>query len=195
MEKKMEAEKYIIESEKSIILVIDLQDRLMGAMNSEDRDLVEYNAGILLETARSFKIPAIVTEQYPKGLGPTVVTLKEYLNSSTRIEKIDFPVTGDTNFLAELDKYKKEGRDTIIVGGAETHVCVLQSVLHLLKMGFKVFIAEDAVVSRDEFNYEMALEVMNAAGAVVYTTEIIAFMLMKQAGSPEFKKVSALIKG
>lgn len=181
-------DKYILNREESVLMVIDIQDRLVRVM--EDKDMVIKNTAILLETSKELDIPVIITEQYPKGLGHTIEEIKDIKRDVKIFEKNSF-----TAYIEEVKmELKKLGRKKVIIVGMETHVCVLQTARDLLLSGFQVHIVQDAVCSRTKENYENALQIMREMGAVINNTETIAFDLLKVAGTPEFKAISKLIK-
>jgi nicotinamidase-related amidase len=138
----------------------------------------------LLEASRILEIPAIVSEQYPKGLGPTAPEVG--LGDEQRLEKTVFSA-------ARADGFDLHGRDQAIVCGIETHVCVSQTVHDLLDRGIEVHVPADAVGSRHEIDYQRGLERMERAGAIVGTVEASLFELLERAGTPEFKAVQKLI--
>lgn len=182
-------ERFTLQAKDSVLLVIDIQEKLMKAM--EQRDQLCKKTIMLLKVAEQFKIPVIVTEQYPKGLGSTVSDIASALPPDCRrVEKSSFNACSDQfrQVLAET------GRHTVVVCGTETHVCVYQTVRSLLDLGYQVFVVLDAVCSRYHVNYRNGLQLMAAMGAVVITAEGVAFDLMKVAGTPEFKAISPLIK-
>ncbi len=181
-------EKYILNKEEAVLMIIDIQERLVPAMNNKEQ--VTKNASILVSIANELTIPLIVTEQYPKGLGNTVEEISSNLKDNTIIEKISF--TGFTEEVKEA--LNKMGRKKIIVTGMEAHVCVFQTVRDLLSHGYHVFLVSDAVCSRTSENYLNGLSLMSEMGAVVTNTETVFFDLMKKAGTPEFKVLSKLIK-
>jgi nicotinamidase-related amidase len=132
-----------------------------------------------------------VTEQYPKGLGPTVTEIKDSLQPYAPIEKITFSCCGEKSF---LDAASGTGKNQIILVGMETHVCVLQTCIDLLQAGHVVHVVSDAVCSRSFENYRTALEYMRDAGAVITCTETVLFQLLERAGSDEFRAISKRIK-
>jgi len=132
-----------------------------------------------------------VTEQYPKGLGRTVPELQSAIPEYKPIEKVAFNCCNEPAFLSEI---KRTGRKKVIVTGMETHVCVLQTTVSLLKDGFIPHVVQDAVCSRTEENWKTGIEFMRDAGAVITCTETALFQLLKVAGTEEFKKISQRIK-
>ncbi|MDD3267695.1 MAG: isochorismatase family protein [Syntrophomonadaceae bacterium] len=180
--------KYKLERDNTALIVIDLQERLMGAM--QDREKVFKNTRILLDTAQQFNMPVVVSEQYPRGLGKTVDEIKEKLADYHYLEKLDFSLFNEQGRQLLQSLHKK----TFIVTGSETHVCVFQTVRDLLEAGYHVHLVRDAVCSRFDENYRNALDLMRDMGAVVSNTETIVFDLLQAAGTPDFKVISPLIK-
>ncbi len=177
---------YRLEKEEVVLVIIDLQEKLMKAMS--DREKVYKNTRILLKTAQQLQIPVIVTEQYPKGLGATANEIKENLVEYEYLEKLSFSAGTD------LKKLLEDSRKTLIIVGSETHVCVFQTVRDMIAEGYNVHLVKDAVCSRFEVNHSNGLELMRDLGAVITNTETVVFDLFKAAGSPEFKEISAMIK-
>lgn len=180
--------KYILIREEAVLLVIDIQDRLVPAMKYGE--LVIRNTNILIPLAKKSGIPILATEQYPKGLGKTVSELSVNLEEALTFEKVSF--SGCTREVTSA--LKKLGRKKIIITGMETHVCVFQTVRDLLTQGYQVFVVRDAVCSRTKENYLNGLSLMSSMGAVVTDTETVFFDLMMEAGTPLFKEFSKLIK-
>ncbi|SMB86137.1 Nicotinamidase-related amidase [Desulfonispora thiosulfatigenes DSM 11270] len=181
-------DKFTLKKDETVLLVIDIQERLVPAMKSGDQVINKTN--ILLQAATNLGIPVLVTEQYPKGLGKTVEEVSKYLNQSKVFEKTSFSAC-IPEVVAEL---KGLGRKKVIIAGMETHVCVFQTVRDLLAHGYEVFVTEDAISSRTGENKQNGLNLMSHMGAVVTNTETIIFDLLKKAGTPEFKVLSKLIK-
>ncbi|CFX68834.1 Isochorismatase-like [Syntrophomonas zehnderi OL-4] len=179
--------KYRLNKEDAVLVVIDLQDRLMNAM--PDKEKVYKNTGILLQTAQQLNIPVIVSEQYPRGLGSTVAEIKEHLKDYEYIEKTSFSVCEALQ--AKLAGLK---RKTLIITGSETHVCVYQTVRDMVAEGYQVHVVQDAVCSRFPANYQNGIELMRDLGAVITSTETVVFDLLKEAGTADFKALSPLIK-
>ena len=172
--------KYKLEKEDTLLLVIDLQEKLMKAM--KEREKVYKKTNLLINTARQLKMPVIVTEQYPKGLGPTVVEIKEHLPECFTIEKTSFSAC--TESLNEV--LKDLPQKTILVAGSETHICVLQTVRDLLARGYNVHLVRDACCSRFDEDHETGLEYMKEMGAVTTTAEIVIFDLLKKGCKTRF---------
>ena len=181
--------RFHLNAEETALLIIDVQTKLMAAM--EDTPRLCRNTGILLTAARELHIPVVVTEQYPKGLGPTGPEVAELLPPDVHmLEKSSFDAARD-GLLPVLEAL---GRRSVLVCGTETHVCVYQTVRSLLEAGYQVFAAEDAICSRAPHNYRSGLALMDRMGACVLTAEGAAFDLLKVSGTPAFKTVSKALK-
>ena len=185
-------EKFNVGPQKALFLLIDFQSNLAVAMKKDVFANCERNAGLMIASCNSLKVPVLVTEQYSKGLGPTVERLKTGLKDAYRpMDKLTFSCYRDAGFLASFSKLD---RKYILVAGIESHVCVLQSVLDLAAKGYYVHVLSDAVCSRYKSDWKNALRYMQDAGAVITTTEIAVFQLLQRAGTPEFKAISPLFK-
>lgn len=184
-------ERFFLSSEESLLVVIDVQERLCKAMDQQVLHQLITNSSVLLEAAAEMRVPVAVTEQYVKGLGPTVPELAEKLGAVPRHEKMTFSCCGCTEF---VERVRGSGRRQIVVVGMETHVCVLQTVLELLDAGYQVQVVRDAVMSRSQQNWQTALDEMRQAGAVITCTESVLFQWLRVAGTESFKKLSKLVK-
>ncbi|OJW08351.1 MAG: hydrolase [Planctomycetales bacterium 71-10] len=169
------------------LLVIDLQDKLVAAV--ADGPKVVANAARLVRGAQILGVPAQATEQYPKGLGATVPAIAELIPE--RPSKMTFACCSAPQVLEQF--YGRQVRH-VTLAGAEAHVCVAQTALDLLDLGFRVQVAADAVGSRDPFDRDVALRRLEAAGAVISTVEAVLFEWCETADRPEFKAISALVK-
>jgi nicotinamidase-related amidase len=190
-ERYMNTAAFILKREDTALIVIDMQEKLAAAMKEEIIEQVVKNSGILIETAKLFGMPIVVSEQYRKGLGCTVPALQERITGVGVSEKLHFDCMKDDALARSI---AAAGRKTFIISGIETHVCVLQTALSLLGQGYRVVIASDAVASRRKHDWEYSLRALAQAGAVIYPTETISFMLLEKAGTAEFKKLSPLFK-
>ena len=182
-------DKFSLDKENAVLLLVDIQERLAAVMKQKDQ--VVKNNLHLIELAKMIDVPVVVTEQYPKGLGKTVPELQTALPYYRPVEKMTFDCCGQPTFLAEL---KDHNRNTVILTGMETHICVLQTCIGLLRGGMNVHIVQDAVCSRTKGNWKSGIEFMREAGAVITCTETVLFQLLKVAGTEEFKKISQRIK-
>lgn len=183
---------YLPRPEHTTLLVIDIQERLVPAMQPEALPQTLRNTRILIEAMREFGLPILTSEQYPKGLGPTLAEIRAALPENTvPISKIAFSCCREPAFTSALEAL---GDQDLILCGMETHVCVLQTALDLLAASRRVFIAADAVCSRTAANHQIGLDLMRQAGAVIGSTEVFAFSLLGAAGSDTFKRISKLVK-
>jgi nicotinamidase-related amidase len=187
----MSVDNYIFNRDDSALLIIDIQEKLFAAMDPASRERVERNNGILIETAKTFGIPIVVSEQYRKGLGATIPSIAERLGEAVIHEKLTFDCLGEDRLSRALSGLE---RRTILITGIETHVCVLQTALSLIKEGSNVVVVGDAVASRRSDDRDVALRALAGAGAIIYPAETVSFMLMERAGTPEFKRLSPLFK-
>lgn len=183
--------KYFIKRDDAFLLVVDVQEKLFNAMNEKVQEMLKRNASILLNSAIKMSIPIIVSEQYRKGLGLTIDELQDYIKDEDNYEKLYFDCTKEITLLKAIEK---KGKKTAIVTGIESHICVFQTVLSLLDKGYRVVVASDGVASRRKHDWHQALVMLEKAGALVYPTETIVFMLMEKAGTPEFKSLSPMFK-
>jgi nicotinamidase-related amidase len=170
-------------------LVIDMQERLFPVMFNSDQLLPRVQ--ILVEGLKVLKIPMLVTEQYPKGLGPTLDPLVKALGRPEIIEKLSFSCCGEPGFISSLEKL---GKSRVIICGIEAHVCVLQTVIDLVEKGFKPVVVADCISSRNPDDKAVALERMHSEGALITTSESLLFELTVEAGSQQFKSISRLVK-
>lgn len=176
----------------SCLVIIDMQQKLAAAMATEAMQAVTRNCGLLIQAAAMLEIPTIYTEQYPKGLGPTLPELAELLSGKPRIEKTAFACCDEPAFCRHLTKDKPH----IILAGMEAHICILQTALRLKQQDTnrQVFVAEDAVISRNSSARMNAMERLREAGVIVSNTESIIFEWLGKAEGDEFKQISRLLK-
>ncbi len=170
-------------------LVVDIQERLFPVMYERDELLTRVL--ILLEGLKLLEIPVLVSEQYPKGLGPTLQKVLDVLEPGKSVEKISFSCCGEPDFLSQLDQ---RDRKQVIICGIEAHVCVLQTVIDLVEMGFTPVVVADCISSRNPDDKKVAVERMRSEGAVITTSESLLFELTRVAGTPQFKQISRLVK-
>ena len=185
----MAVDKYILDRNNAVLLIIDIQERLAVVMDK--REMVVRNTLHLVELAKMLNLPIVVTEQYPKGLGRTLPEITAALPAYLPIEKVSFNCCGEASFNEQV---RRLGKKKIIVTGMETHICVLQTCLGLLQEGFDVHLVTDAVCSRTKANWRAGLEFIRDAGGVVTCTETVLFQLLGVAGTNEFKVISQRIK-
>ncbi|HEY8208306.1 MAG TPA: isochorismatase family protein [Myxococcaceae bacterium] len=177
-----------LEREKAALLVIDVQERLCAAMDRDQLDRLMNRTVAAIRGARALGIPVVVTEQYPKGLGPTSGLVKVELGDSKPVEKIEFSATVD-----EVMR-KLEGRSQVLVTGMETHVCVFQTVRDLAGRGAQPYLCVDAALSRTDEDRRIGVDLCREAGAVITTVEAALFDLLGKAGTPEFKAISNAVR-
>ncbi|MCK6513180.1 isochorismatase family protein [Myxococcota bacterium] len=174
------------------LLVVDVQERLAAVMPEKVMEKVAQQVGILLQSAQTLGIPVVVTEQYPKGIGPTVASVRAHLAEDwVPLEKLDFSCCAEPKIAEALAETKC---DQWIVCGMETHICVFQTVRDLCEQGMEVFVPEDAVISRVKTNWRVGLEMMGRMGACRTSVEAVLFDLLVRAGTPQFKVISKLIR-
>lgn len=179
----------ILKKDTTALLIIDLQERILPVIR--DVEIVLENTVKMIKGFKTMQLPIYFTEQYPKGLGPTSQKLLDELEGYSAFNKMSFSCSGAENLLEEF--YKKK-LSQIVVCGVESHICVQQTVFDLLANNFQVNLTADAVSSRKETDYNMALQRMRTLGAQVTTTESVLFELLEVCGTPEFKEVSKIVK-
>ena len=177
----------------TLILVVDVQEKLAAAMPAEALATLVKNTGILLETAKALGVPVLVSEQYPKGLGSTVPAVAEKLAAIgvTPMAKMTFDACSDLAIARAISEVEPRA---VVVVGMESHVCVFQTARELVKRGFATHVVGDAVTSRREENRQLGLALCERAGAVITGTETVAFDLLGVAGTDAFKTISKLVR-
>lgn len=180
-----------LQPDRCVILMIDMQEKLLPAILGSAE--IIRAARHLLNGASIFKVPAVATEQYPKGIGPTHATIGEALTPlrAKVFEKSVFSVCGDEPTRAAL---RQLDRSQVVVAGVETHVCVQQTTLDLRAMDYDVFVCADAVGSRGSLDHTTGLERMRQAGAFITTVESVLFELCHECGTDQFKAMLEIIK-
>jgi len=174
----------LIERARSALLVIDIQERLLPHI--DEGQAVLDHAVWLVKVAQRLGVPVMVSEQYPKGIGPTVAVLRGLTSPECVGEKLHFSCVAARC----LDALAGAGRPQVVVAGTESHVCVLQTVLDLRAQGREVFVVAEAVGSRKPADKALALERMRAHGAGIVSREMVAFEWLRQAGTDEFREIS-----
>jgi len=170
-------------------LVIDIQEKLFPFIAGNET--LAKNSGILIQGLQVLQIPVLVTEQYTKGLGPTIQSLQQHLQGIGVMEKMAFSCCDDQVFMNKLGELKKK---FIVITGIESHVCVMQTAIDLLEHEFIPVVAEDCVSSRNLNDKAMAINRMRRSGAIITTYESILFELLRYSGTDEFKAISRLVK-
>jgi nicotinamidase-related amidase len=181
-----------LEAERCALVVVDVQEKLLPPI-FEKEELVR-NAKLLIRAAEVLKIPAMVTTQYSRGLGNTVAEIASLLPEANAIDKDKFSCFGSDMFCSAL-KRLPGNRNTLLLCGMESHICVMQTALAALREGYIVHVASDAVSSRTEWNWKIGLKRMRSAGAVISSTEMMIYELMRSSASPAFKQMLPHLKG
>lgn len=171
------------------LLVVDMQARLVPAL--AEPEAVVARIGVLLQVAAGLGVPMLLTEQYPRGLGHTVNEVAARAPQAEILEKLYFSAAREPAFATRV---KALDRDMLVVCGAETHVCVLQTCADLLRLGYRVCVVADACGSRRGEDKERALARLDRLGAQVVTSEMVVFEWLEKAGTDTFREVSRLIK-
>jgi nicotinamidase-related amidase len=174
--------------QNSALVVIDVQEKLMNVMPRRAETLAFVKK--LIDAAQVLKLPTLVTTQYIKGLGPICAEIVEATQGVTPIEKTTFSCSGSEEFLHTVKDLR---RQRIILCGIEAHVCVQQTAIDMMKDYF-VYVAADAICSRHEVDYTVAVERMRDCGAVITTVESAVFELLRESGTDEFKQILPLFK-
>jgi nicotinamidase-related amidase len=174
---------------RSALLVVDIQAKLLPAM--AEPGSVVANATKLMRGAVRLSVPLLVSEQYPKGLGPTVPELAALAPAGATLEKNAFSCADDDGIVARV---RGIDRRQLVLCGIESHVCVLQTAIGFRERGYDVAVAWDATSSRRESDRALAADRLRHAGVVLASTEMVLFEWLGRAGTPEFKEISGLIK-
>lgn len=177
----------LMSREDTLLLVIDVQEKLLPAIGGQAR--LAWNIRRLLQGARHLGVPVVATEQYPQGLGPTVASLREFIDVCPA--KRAFSCGGCEEAMVALSS---AGRQKILFAGIETHVCVQQTALDLAAAGYRVYLAVDAIGSRDPLDHQIALRRMESCGLTITTVESALFEWCATSTAPEFKQISSLVK-
>jgi nicotinamidase-related amidase len=177
----------------SLVLVVDVQERLAAAMPTETLDRLIKSTRLLLEAAAILGVSVVASEQYPKGLGPTVAPVLELLTKRgiSPVEKLDFDAGSEPRISSLLAAFAPR---SVVIVGMEAHVCVFQTARELVRRGLDVHVVSDAVASRSEENRKAGLSLAERAGAVVTVAETVAFDWVARAGNDAFRAVSKLLR-
>jgi nicotinamidase-related amidase len=181
-----------LEAEHCALIVVDMQDKLLPPIWEKER--LVRNVQLLIRLAGILKMPALVTTQYAKGLGNTVPEIASLLPGSPAIDKLMFSCFGSDVFCSLLKRLPGQ-RTTVLLCGMETHICVMQTALGALREGYLVHVASDAVSSRTELNWRIGLDRMRAAGAILSSTEMMIYELLRSSGAPAFRELLPYLKG
>ena len=179
----------LIKARDSTLVVIDMQERLISAMAVPAHAI--KNTQLLLQVAAKTMVPALLTEQYPEGLGPTVASIKIAAGPAPILPKLHFSCMHDSRF---ANAFTSLNRRQAILTGMEAHICVVQTAASLVDLGYEVFVVSDATTSRALDSERACLARLTAAGVSIVTTEMVIFEWLGQAGTPAFKEILPLIK-
>jgi nicotinamidase-related amidase len=180
-----------LQAEHCSLVVVDIQERLLPPIFEKDRLI--RNSQLLIRLASILKMPVLATTQYVKGLGPIVPEIASLLPPSPAINKMEFGCFGSDEFCSAV-KLLPGNRHTLLLCGMESHICVTQTALGALNAGYLVHVASDAVSSRTEWNWKIGLRRMEAAGAVISSTEMMLYELMRASGTAVFKEMLQHLK-
>nr|VFK39019.1 MAG: Nicotinamidase-related amidase [Candidatus Kentron sp. SD]VFK43856.1 MAG: Nicotinamidase-related amidase [Candidatus Kentron sp. SD]VFK78525.1 MAG: Nicotinamidase-related amidase [Candidatus Kentron sp. SD] len=175
----------LIDEGSSCLLIVDAQEKLLPAIH--DREALIDHCAWLMKVAEVVGVPLLVSEQYPKGLGPTAPSLRALAPKEAFVEKVHFSCVAAPECKARIDAM---GRDQIVIAGIEAHVCVLQTALDLVEIGKEVFVVADAISSRARGNVDLAIGRMRDAGIVIVSREMVLFEWAHRADTVRFKHLS-----
>jgi nicotinamidase-related amidase len=181
-----------LEAEKCALIVVDMQEKLLPPIWEKAR--LVRNVQLLTHMARILNIPALVTVQNAKGLGNTLPEIASLLPGSSPIDKLTFSCFGSDVFCSLLKRLPGQ-RTTVLLCGMESHICVMQTALGALREGYLVHVASDGVSSRTELNWRVGLDRMRAAGAILSSTEMMIYELLRSSGAAEFRELLPYLKG
>ena len=182
----------VLEPDQCALIVVDIQEKLLPPIWEKER--LVRNAQLLIRLAGILKIPTLVSTQYNKGLGNTVPEVAALLSQAPTVDKLMFSCFGSDVF-CNLLKGVPGQRTTVLLCGMETHICVMQTALGALREGYMVHVAADAVSSRTQLNWHLGLERMRAAGAILSSTEMMTYELLRSSGTAAFKELLPYLKG
>ena len=185
-----EAARRPLRPEDCALVVIDIQEKLLPPIREKER--LVRNAQLLVRLADILSLPIIVSTQYVKGLGPTVPEIASLLPSVETVDKLEFGCFSNGEYCSAVGKLSN--RNTLLLCGMESHICVMQTALGALNQGLNVHVAADAVSSRTELNWKLGLNRMQAAGAVMSSTEMMIYELLGKSGTPAFKEMLKHLK-
>jgi nicotinamidase-related amidase len=178
--------------EQCVLIVVDIQEKLLPAI--ANKELLVKNAQLLIRLAGMIGLPILSTTQYARGLGGTVPEIASLLSNSPALDKTEFGCFNNSGFCTAI-KTLPGIRTTVLLCGMETHICVMQTALGAMNQGYLVHVASDAVGSRSEWNYHIGLNRVQDAGAVISSTEMMMYELLRSSSSPTFKELLPYLKG
>ena len=178
-------------AEQCALVVVDIQEKLLPPIFEKER--LVRNSQLLIRLANILRMPTLLTTQYCKGLGQVVPEISSLLPNAKSMDKLEFSCFGSEQFVADL-KSLPGRRNTVLLCGRETHICVMQTALGALQHGYHVHVASDAVSSRTEWNWKIGLQRMRDAGAVISSAEMMMYELLRSSGTPAFKELLPFLK-
>lgn len=181
--------KFVVEREDSLLLVVDMQEAMLKVVDRWKETAARIRQ--LIKAARILNIPVLATEQYKKGLGATIPEVLGLLRDETIFQKEHFSACLEEGF---LEAVRKTNRSQVVITGMETHVCVLQTGLDLIRHGYRLHLVRNAVASRFEEDWETAVELFRDAGAVISSTEIVIFQWARRSNTKEFRDLLPIVK-
>ena len=181
-----------LEVDRCALIVVDIQEKLLPPIFQ--KEYLVKNSQLLIRLAGILKLPTLMTTQYAKGLGNTIPEIASLLPETRPVDKQMFSCFGSDAFCSLLKKLPGN-RNTVLLCGMESHICVTQTALGAIREGYIVHVASDAVSSRTEWNWKIGLERMRAAGAVISSTEMMIYELLRSSGAPAFKELLPYLKG
>jgi nicotinamidase-related amidase len=180
-----------LEAERCVLVVVDIQEKLLPPIFN--KDTLVKNSQLLIRLAKILSIPIFVTTQYSRGLGATVPEIASLVTDVAPVDKLEFGCFGSDVFRSRV-KTLPGSRNTVLLCGMESHICVMQTALGALNDGYLVHVGSDAVGSRSESNWKIGLERMKAAGAVISSAEMMMYELLRCSGTPQFKELLQYLK-
>lgn len=181
----------LLDASHCVLIVVDIQQKLLPAIFQKERVL--KNSQLLIRLARTLEIPVRATTQYARGLGGLVPEVAGLLSETEILDKRPFSCFGSEAFCNSL-KQLPDARKTLLLCGVESHICVMQTALAGLREGYQVHVASDAVSSRTEWNWKIGLDRMCAAGAVISSTEMMIYELLRASDTAAFKELLPHLK-
>lgn len=181
-----------LDADQCALIVVDIQVKLLPPIFNKD-ELVK-NSQLLVRVAHILEMPVVVTTQYVKGLGAVVPEIASLMKDSRPIDKMEFGCFGSNQFRSELESLPGN-RSTVLLCGMEAHICVMQTALGALNEGYLVHVASDAIGSRVRWNWDIGIDRMRAAGAVISTTEMLIYELLRSSETTQFKQMLPYLKG
>lgn len=181
-----------LDADQCALVVIDIQEKLLPPIFQKEQLI--RNSQLLIRAAGILKIPTLLSTQYAKGLGSTVPEVASLLPEAQAIDKTLFSCFGSDVFCSVIKRLPSQ-RNTLLLCGMESHICVMQTALAALREGYLVHVASDAVSSRTEWNWKIGLDRMRVAGAIISSTEMMIYELMRSSSSAAFKELLPHLKG